>query len=45
MPSGFRFLPGRYRWTVRAEGSTRSIVESSFVLGAAQAAAANASTR
>jgi hypothetical protein len=45
LPAGFRFFTGTYRWTVSAGGSTRHIVESSFVLNAAQAAAANASTR
>jgi hypothetical protein len=45
LPHRFAFEAGRYRWNVHAEGSTRHIVESSFVLNAAQAAAANASTR
>jgi hypothetical protein len=45
LPSGFRFLPGRYRWTVTAAGAGRPLIDSSFLLDAAQAAAANAATR
>jgi len=47
MPSSFRFEAGRYRWTVRAipaASPTARIVDSSFVLTPATAAAANASS-
>jgi hypothetical protein len=46
LPSSFRFHAGRYRWTVRALPATASgalIVDSTFVLTAAAAAAANGS--
>jgi hypothetical protein len=45
MPSTFRFRPGRYRWTVVAAAPTRStrrLVDSTFILSAAAAQAANA---
>jgi len=45
MPSSFRFHPGRYRWTVVAAAPNRSttrLVDSTFTLSAAAAAAANA---
>jgi hypothetical protein len=45
MPKTFRFQPGRYRWTVSAAAPTRSttrLVDSTFVLSAAAASAANA---
>jgi hypothetical protein len=47
MAPGFRFRPGRYRWTVRAlpaASPTTRIVDSSFVLTPAAAAAANGSS-
>jgi len=46
MPSGFRFRAGRYRWTVRslpAAATAKPIVDSTFVLTPATAAAANGS--
>jgi hypothetical protein len=46
MPGSFRFKAGRYRWTVRAipaASPTARIVDSSFVLTPATAAAANSS--
>jgi hypothetical protein len=46
MPGSFRFEAGRYRWTVRAipaASPTARIVDSSFVLTPATAAAANSS--
>jgi hypothetical protein len=46
MPSSFRFHAGRYRWTVRSLPATatgKPIVDSTFVLTPATAAAANGS--
>ena len=48
LPAGFRFQAGTYRWTVRAlpvvAGAT-PIVDSTFVLTAADATKANQSAR
>jgi hypothetical protein len=44
LPQSFRFRAGRYRWTVQAmpvAPAAKPIVDSTFVLTAAAAAAAN----